>query len=829
MNKFGNDMLLYYCGTLFIIMFWKSKIYWFVILITILIGLSIILPLYFQSEKDELDATNNIFTSASTIVQNDITNTLDNFINGLLILSLSFGTLGNFSQISKTTFDKLTDTNIYNTSLFTISYDPIVYHADRTNFETFFSEQLNQTIVIKKSFSNLSTIISDVKDFYVPVGYTNFPTDVNGIDLYQLPDRFIAINNAFNGISSVSNVSLYLSAQENKDIIVIFTPVTDNNGTLTAVLGLVLFIDNFFSSISNNDFNIDISLIYNNELLYSTKYTEIEHIYNNKYINNLNYTFLNRYINIIVSANQNFDNLYNNTKIDTLLIINICLLLAVLCLITYLFYVAEKSKKNIIQKVNDANRITYNKIVSYFSHEIRNPLNTIYSMLHYIEPLDNDNKVIDLDDILINDDENVLYKFTGTNMKMLYNSIYRIKHFVDEMLEFQKMSNNKMYLSKNNINIIEFCQTILEQQTINCSNVIQLQLLTSTEIIASPIIYTDSIRLSQIMLNGLSNAIKFTKTGYIHIRLYTITIQNHKYLSIEIINSGIGLGDIDTNNLFIPFGQINTENKEKKENYSYENPLFNYDTKNINMNHINKIINSTNNYQFNICYDKPGDTTEQSVFSKQSGTGMGMPISRMLSIVLGGYLTIYDEYVDGSYKHTIFHSIISINDTDIIIHISDTNKKPYYKKHTEPPGRIYNNIFNNMDPNMIKNSDINILIIDDVPDNLRTGQMIFSKLGYNIDSISDGIYIDYGKINNYNIILLDIVMIHSSGLDICQKIINKGYNGIILATTGNITDGDIVLYKKYGFNGVYGKPFQIRKTNDFFRKILITKEWDILV
>ena len=121
------------------------------------------------------------------------------------------------------------------------------------------------------------------------------------------------------------------------------------------------------------------------------------------------------------------------------------------------------------------------------------------------------------------------------------------------------------------------------------------------------------------------------------------------------------------------------------------------------------------------------------------------------------------------------------------------------------------------------------MLIDDTAGNLKTGQMIFSKLKYNIDTLSDGIFIDYDNINKYDIILLDIIMSHSTGLEICSKIINKNYSGIILATTGHVTESDINLYKKQGFNGVLGKPFQFTQSDAFFKKILVTKEWDVLV
>lgn len=807
-------------------MLWKTKSYWVAFILSIMIGLSIILPFYFQAEQDEDNSVDRIFDTTANVIVSDVRNQINGFTIGLTSLSSGFGVLGIFTNVSKNKFNKLVDGYFADTSLFTVAYNPFVYDSERIIYESFYSLELGISVVIRQQLDNGTFIVSPARDFYVPIGFTNFPTLSYGVDVYALNDRKIAIDASINGETTLLSPTLLVNSTDTY-IMPIIAPVKDIDNKSTAVLALIIFVENFFSKIAEHAIigtELDVALIYENEILYTSKITDINQIKQQDYVKIINHSFIDKTLQIMITGNSNFKHSIVGNDNETFLIINLCLLVLILILMTYMFYSNDINKRKTIEQIKNTSRMTYNRIVSYFSHEIRNPLNTIYSMLHYVEPENNkskDNKVLDKVTYDIEDDD--MYHLNGGHMKILYNAIYRIKHFVDEMLTYQKMSDDKINLSKQNINIIEFCKNILIQQSINCSSEIELQLIACKEILARPTVVTDPIRLSQIILNGLSNAIKFTEKGYIYIRLSHHNYGNNKYLSLELSNSGIGLGNLNVNNLFVPFAQGRNANKYDDD----ENTMFNYNIKSVNMTDIEKIYITSKTLRYELCFSKNGETEDRSVFAKESGSGMGMPISRMLSIKLGGYLHIYDEFNKSKYMHTTFHSIINVTDkkTDVLIPI---NEKSYGSQETLN-NRTYSNKFDDLTPYDIHNKDINILIVDDTPDNLRMAKMLLSKAEYNVETLSDGIFIDYDRINKYDIILMDIIMAHSSGLDVCIKLINKGYTGIILATTGQVTEEDIELYQKHGFDGVYGKPFQIKQTDSFFKRMLITKKWNILI
>ena len=140
-------------------MFWKTKIFWGSLFLSILIGLAIILPFYFEAEKDDTNNINHIFDIASKIIIGDIQNQIDGFIIGLTGLSHGFGVLGNFSNVTKAKFDKLANQNFDN-SLFTVAYNPFVYDYERNTYETFLSSELNESIIIRQQLNNGTIIVS---------------------------------------------------------------------------------------------------------------------------------------------------------------------------------------------------------------------------------------------------------------------------------------------------------------------------------------------------------------------------------------------------------------------------------------------------------------------------------------------------------------------------------------------------------------------------------------------------------------------------------------------------------------------------------------------
>ena len=69
-------------------------------------------------------------------------------------------------------------------------------------------------------------------------------------------------------------------------------------------------------------------------------------------------------------------------------------------------------------------------------------------------------------------------------------------------------------------------------------------------------IFSDEQRLKQVLLNITSNAIKFTKKGFVHLKIKIIELGEYRYLQVQVEDSGIGLSELEQKKLFKLFGMI---------------------------------------------------------------------------------------------------------------------------------------------------------------------------------------------------------------------------------------------------------------------------------
>ena len=798
--------------------FYRNKVYWVSIFSAFILILAILLPFYLISLKNKDDTINKSFETTSRLIQHDVSANFQNLVNNLDDISRGFGILKDYNNIDEELFDYLI-MNIDNSDYYVISYAPVVYDSNRSHFESLISNIYNNTLEIKYLISPGVFNISEPKELYYTIIYSNAAQNtIIGVDLLQSFNRKQQLMESLNTkTANFANVTFANSANGPINIIPLMYPVIDVNDNINGFLAIAFKVETYFKNTSFTNPNLNYAVLTDDVVLFSTNNIEtIELIHNNDLVNVFDFTILNKMFKIVVYGGDDFKKSVTSDDNDVALIVGIILFILIMILITLLFHINQKSNDIIETNTRQTISKTYDRIVSYFSHEMRSPLNTIQSLIYYLNMNNNNNK----DDMTFEDE----YTLNASEMTTLYESVHRIKHFVDEMLSYQKMADGKMNISVQKHNIVEFCTNILSNQSINCPKTINVQLLISKNLDDHPNIYIDTIHLSQVILNGLSNAIKFTNDGYIILRLHVKNIDKYTYLSLEILNTGIGLLDINPQSLFVPFSQgISKHSKDKQEKYT----IFNYKIDKLVKQNVQKIMNYDEN-DYVIKFNEYGKADETSAFAKQNGSGMGMPISKMLSISMGGDLTIQDEFENGKFKWTNFHSVIDISEPGQHINVpmqdymTDLNNIMNVK-------RCYSTKFDGLNMEDINNNDINILLIDDTPGNLETGEKIFSKLGYNIDTLSDGIFIDYSQIFKYDIILLDIIMTQSTGMDICSRLIKYKYNGIILATTGFVSDNDIMNYNNHGFNGVYAKPFKIPETDKFFKTILIDKKWNVLI
>jgi signal transduction histidine kinase/CheY-like chemotaxis protein len=186
--------------------------------------------------------------------------------------------------------------------------------------------------------------------------------------------------------------------------------------------------------------------------------------------------------------------------------------------------------------------------ISNMSHEVRTPLNAIMTMTEIIIKKNN------------NIDENNKKYF-----HIIKTSGLELMNILNNMLDYSKVLTNKMKLKFEPISLLKCIKIVflmLEPETIEKKLKISFKF---DENIPNMII-SDVVRLKQILVNILSNSIKFTKNGYVKLFVECIN-KNDKYCEIlfKIIDTGIGIDENKIDNVFDYFRK--TENTYLSDDY----------------------------------------------------------------------------------------------------------------------------------------------------------------------------------------------------------------------------------------------------------------------
>ena len=83
-----------------------------------------------------------------------------------------------------------------------------------------------------------------------------------------------------------------------------------------------------------------------------------------------------------------------------------------------------------------------------------------------------------------------------------------------------------------------------------------VSLLTDFSCLQHHRIVHDEMRIQQVLLNFQGNAIKFTDIGHVTIKAESFVEDEETYLTLSVIDTGIGIKDEDKDKLFKLFGYV---------------------------------------------------------------------------------------------------------------------------------------------------------------------------------------------------------------------------------------------------------------------------------
>ncbi|MFZ5940060.1 MAG: ATP-binding protein [Bacteroidota bacterium] len=205
----------------------------------------------------------------------------------------------------------------------------------------------------------------------------------------------------------------------------------------------------------------------------------------------------------------------------------------------------EAELKDALEKAEQANRAK-SEFLANMSHEIRTPMNGILGF-----------------------SESLYHKITDPNHKKMIKSILSsgniLLSLINDILDMSKIEAGKIEINRQPFGIRSIIGEI-EQLFSEKARKKHLNFQLSVDDDVPFTMLFDEIRIRQVLLNLVGNAVKFTEKGFVMVKVgYTPTGGSSGDVLIEVEDSGIGIPPEQQEIIFEPFKQQNNQSTRKYE------------------------------------------------------------------------------------------------------------------------------------------------------------------------------------------------------------------------------------------------------------------------
>ncbi|KAL7746660.1 hypothetical protein RI367_007939 [Sorochytrium milnesiophthora] len=465
----------------------------------------------------------------------------------------------------------------------------------------------------------------------------------------------------------------------------------------------------------------------------------------------------------------------------------------------------KKAEKQAMQAAS-ANR----SFLHNMSHELRTPLNCIIGMA---ELLSQTTLTSDQTDIL----EPVLI------------SARDLLQIINDILDLSKIESGKLALSPHEFSLRDTVDNSLESiAALARKKAITLVALYPASVPSA--LFSDGIRIGQVLRNLLSNAIKFTKEGEIRLEVEAQPVENAYAFTIRCVDTGIGIPAEQMDCLFKPFSQVDPSTTRKfggtglglnisrgfarllsgdlvcgSENGKGSVFTFTFRSE-LNKNAPAEDLSVIRDMDFVLCHPKPlmcemlrgylaaPGVTFEEIHSSEKMAGMRVPVNSPRKTVLVSDLQLA-ERLDSKWQ------VAKIFLTDSESAAESSSKDPLSRFVRTPVRRsklissiaaAHGIIAKSASPKLPEQRpqfSLRVLLAEDNAVNRSVAQRMLDKFGIKIDMAEDGQQaVEACQAKDYDLVLMDVMMPVMDGHEatrIIRQAIAAERQPLIVALTAN--------------------------------------------
>ncbi|MEY3416654.1 MAG: hypothetical protein RL711_9 [Bacteroidota bacterium] len=192
----------------------------------------------------------------------------------------------------------------------------------------------------------------------------------------------------------------------------------------------------------------------------------------------------------------------------------------------------------------EAASIAKSDFLANMSHEIRTPLNGI----------------IGFSDLMLKTN---LGESQNQYMNTVVQSAHALLDIINDILDFSKIEAGKLDIELEKIDLFELCAKISDIISFQAQEK-KLELILHFNPAIPRFIWTDALRLRQVLVNLLSNAIKFTQAGEIELKVVMLSSdQDQCTLQFSVRDTGAGIAPQNIHKIFNAFEQEDSSSTRK--------------------------------------------------------------------------------------------------------------------------------------------------------------------------------------------------------------------------------------------------------------------------